>query len=78
MNMDIGVFSEKKTVNLEEEIKKKQSRVYYIWLQDREKLNIILDEIRKKDLFNKYCMSYAYTVHEDHIALLFHKEFEFI
>lgn len=76
--MDIKYGSCEKTIDIEHEIINKKSGSHYINLNDREKLDNILNELHKKDLFNKYDMSYTYTVHDDYIVLVLYKIFEFM
>ncbi|EHI96994.1 hypothetical protein CDLVIII_0256 [Clostridium sp. DL-VIII] len=76
--MDIKLISDNKTVNIEHEIINKNSGTHYINVDDRQELGNELDRLYKKGIFDKYKMSYTYTVHDDYIVFLLYKTFEFI
>ena len=76
--MDINSISDNKTINIEHEIINKKSGLHYINPNDKDKLNGVLDELHKRELFDKYDMSYSYTVYNDYIALVLYKALHFI
>lgn len=76
--MEIKLFSEEKTLNIETEIINRRSGTYRIGLSKRVQLDNVLDELHKRGLFDEYNMSYVYTVEEVYILLILHKAFDFI
>ncbi len=65
-------------VNILSEIINQRTGGYYIKLEDKKVLNKILKRYHKKNIFDKYKMSYVYQELEDSILLIIHKDFEFI
>lgn len=65
-------------VNILSEIINQRTGGYYIKLEDKKVLNKILKRYHKKNIFDKYKMSYVYQELDDSILLIIHKDFEFI
>lgn len=65
-------------IDLSEEIKNGRSGSYHISLKDKEILKEQIKILKKKDIFNKYKMSYTYAELECYILLVLYKGFDFI
>lgn len=65
-------------IDLSEEIKNRRNGSHHISLKDKEILKEQIKILKRKDIFNKYRMSYTYRELEGYILLLIYKSFDFI
>lgn len=66
------------SIDILKEIKDRRSGAHHIRLKDRELLKEQIKILKKKDIFNKYKMSYTYVELECYILLVLYKSFDFI
>ena len=66
------------SIDILKEIKDRRSGTHHISLKDREILKEQIKILKKKDIFNKYKMSYTYAELEGYILLVLYKSFDFI
>lgn len=62
-----------KNINILEEIKNQRAGGYYIRLEDKKALDKLLKRYHKKNIFDKYKMSYVYQELDNSILLVIHK-----
>lgn len=67
-----------RNVNILSEIINQRTGGHYIKLEDKKALNKTLKRYHRKNIFDKYKMSYIYKELENSILLVLYKNFEFI
>lgn len=67
-----------KALDLKEEVINKRSGVHHIRLDQKEKLNEKLKELRAEGILDKYDMTYSMMEEENHISLCFYKSLDYL
>lgn len=62
-----------KILNLKDEIINNRYGLKYINIKDKEKLEEQLKELKVNGMLDKYNITYAYTEHDEYLALVLYK-----
>lgn len=63
-------------LNIKDEIINKRGGSHFIKKEEQKLLNKLLDNLHVEGLFDKYNMTYTYTVHEDYIVLILYRQLD--